>query len=206
MEGVRAGLLLAILVGPLVVLLLQLSLRRGTLAAFAAALGIWVSDFSFIVGSHYGINQLKEVTTHAAFYPVVGSVGGVILLVTAVVTWFREPPDLNAERMLIGKRGLLSAFLQGFAINTFNPFTIAFWGFFTLTQVQQRGLAEPQAWAVFGGVLGAIVVTDTIKVLAARKIRELLQPDVIKVVQRLGAVALAVFGLALGIKAWLAAG
>ncbi len=198
-------MLLALLVGPLFVLLLQLSLRRGTLAAFAAALGIWLSDLSFIFGSQYGMNQLEEITEHAVFYPVVGSVGGVILLVTAVVTWFREPLNLDAERELKGKRGLLSAFLQGFAINTFNPFTVSFWTLFTLTQVKQRGLTEPQAWAIFGGILGVIVLSDMIKVLAARKIRELLKPNVIRWVQRLGSLALAAFGVFLGVKAWLAA-
>ncbi|MEM9928870.1 MAG: LysE family transporter [Bacteroidota bacterium] len=195
--------MLAILVGPLVVLLLQLSLRRGTLAAFAAAFGIWFSDACFILGSYYGADQLEEITEHAAFYPLVGSVGGVILLVTAVVMWLRNPPDLNLERTALRKRSVFAAFLQGFAVNTFNPFTITFWAFFTLTQVKQRGLTEAEAWAIFGGLMSVIVLSDSIKVLAARKIRELLKPRVILWLQRVGALALAVFGVVLGVRAWL---
>ncbi|MFT5998748.1 MAG: threonine/homoserine/homoserine lactone efflux protein [Neolewinella sp.] len=202
-EGIRAGLLLAILVGPLVVLLLQLSLRRGTLAAFFAAAGIWGSDLLFIMVTHYGIGSLDELINDPSFRLIVGAIGSVILLTTAVIMWFRDPPDLDIERELPRKRGLLAAFLQGFAINTFNPFTISFWTLFTVSQVHDRQLDLSAAWAIYAGILGTMVLTDTIKVLAARKLRDFLQPKVILRVQRLGAIALAVFGVALGVRVWM---
>jgi threonine/homoserine/homoserine lactone efflux protein len=92
--------------------------------------------------------------------------------------------------------------LQGFAINSFNPFTVTFWSVFSLTQVHERGLAEPEAWSVYAGILLTIIITDTIKVLAARKLREVLQPSVILWVQRAGGVALGLFGVVLGLRVW----
>ncbi|WP_020569522.1 LysE family translocator [Neolewinella persica] len=203
-EGIRAGLLLAFLVGPLMVLLLQLSLRRGTLAAFFAAGGIWLSDLLFVLATHYGIGSLDELISDPSFRMIIGGIGSFILLATAVFTWFRDPPDLDMERELPRKRGLFAAFLQGFAINTFNPFTIGFWTLFTVSQVHDRHLDTSAAWAIYAGILGTIILTDTIKVLAARKVRDFLQPKVIRRVQRLGAIALAVFGVALGLRVWLA--
>ncbi|MFK8164921.1 MAG: LysE family translocator [Lewinella sp.] len=196
-------MLLAILVGPLVVLLLQLSLRRGTLSAFFAAGGIWISDLFFILASHYGIGSLDELINDTSFRLTIGAIGSVILLITAVIMWFRDPPDLDIERELPRKRGLLAAFLQGFAINTFNPFTIGFWTLFTVSQVHDRQLDTSAVWAIYAGILGTIVFTDTIKVLAARKVRDFLKPKVILRVQRLGAIALAIFGVVLGLRVWL---
>lgn len=152
--------------------------------------------------THYGMGGLTGLTEHTYFNEVVGTIGAIILAGTAIVMWFRDPPDLEQPRELPTKRGLISPFLQGFAINTFNPFTITFWSLFSLTQIHDRGLSEPAALAVYGGVILTIILTDTIKVLAARKLRELLRPKVILRVQRLGAIALALFGVVLGIRVW----
>lgn len=195
-------MLLALLVGPIIVLLIQLSLRRGTLAAFAAAFGIWCGDVLFILVTHYGMGGMDGVMEHPQFNEIVGSIGAVILVSTAAVMWFRKPPDLGKPRKLPTKRGLISPFLQGFGINTFNPFTITFWSFFSLTQIHDRGLSEPDALAVYGGIMLTILITDSIKVLAARKLRNFLRPKVILRVQRLGAVALGVFGVVLGVRVW----
>jgi len=203
LEGIRAGLLLAFLVGPLMVLLLQLSLRRGTLSAFFAAGGIWLSDLLFIMATHYGIGSLDELVDDPSFRLIIGAIGSVILLVTAVIMWFRTPPDLDIERASLRKRGLFSALFQGFAINTFNPFTIGFWTLFTVSQVHDRNLEISAAWAIYGGILGTIIITDTIKVIAARKVRDFLKPKVILRLQRLGSIALAVFGVVLGIRVWM---
>lgn len=202
LEGVRAGLLLALLVGPLVILLIQLSLRRGTAAALAAAFGIWLSDLSFILLTHYGIGELTEIVELPAFTQLVGTAGCLILVVIAIVMWFRPPPDLTEQRKMPSRKGLFASALQGFAINTFNPFTLTFWSVFALTQVHERELTEQNAWAVYGGILLTIVVTDTIKVLMALKLRGWLRPEIVLRVQRLGALALAVFGVVLGVRVW----
>lgn len=134
---------------------------------------------------------------------VIGTVGGAILLVVAIVTWFRKPVDLTAERLMPSKSGLLSAFAQGFAINTFNPFTISFWSFFSVTQIHDRGVTDEAALAVYAGLMLTIVLTDFIKVLSARKLREFLTPKMIVRAQRFGALILAVFGVVLAVRVWL---
>lgn len=195
LEGVRAGLLLALLVGPLVVLLLQLSLRRGTAAALAAAFGVWLSDLLFILATHYGIGSVEELTIEGAWGVVLGSVGALLLIGSAVYMWFRKPPDLSIEREELNRKGLIAGVLQGFALNTFNPFTVGFWSVFTLTQVHERELDVSQAWAIYGGILGAIIVTDCIKVLAARRIRDWLKPTILLRIQQAGALILGGIGV-----------
>lgn len=183
-------------------LLLQLSLRRGTLAAFAGALGIWVSDTSLAAATHFGLGGLNTVANSVYLTKVIGTAGGVILLVVAIVTWFRRPVDLSEERVMPSHRGLLSAFAQGFAINTFNPFTISFWSFFSVTQIHDRGVTDEAALAVYGGLIFTIILTDCVKVVSARKLREFLTPDMMLRVQRFGAGALALFGVVLAVRVW----
>lgn len=172
------------------------------MASFAAALGIWISDAFFITSTHYGMGGLDAVLDHTYFTEIVGSIGGGVLLVIAVFTWKRQPPDLSSDREIPTKRGLFGALFQGFAVNTFNPFTIFFWSAFTLTQVHDRDLTDANAWAIYGGILATIIVTDTAKVLGARKLRDLLKPRIVLRIQRLGALALGIFGFVLAVRVW----
>ena len=201
-EGVRAGLLLSLLVGPLVVLLVQLSLRRGTLASFAAALGIWTSDLLYISLSHFGLEGLERLLDYEYIHEIVGTIGSILLIGLGIVMWYRRPPNLKAKRILPSRRGLLSAWVQGFALNTFNPFTAFFWSTFVVTQVHNRHLLSYEALAIYGGIMGTIVVADAAKVLGARKLRELLKPATMLRAQRAGAVALGLFGLVLAVRVW----
>ena len=202
-EGIRAGLLLSLLVGPLVVLLVQLSLRRGTLASFTAALGIWTSDLLYISLSHFGLEGLERLLDYEYLHEIVGTIGSILLVGLGIVMWYRKPPDLTAERIMPGRRGLLSAWAQGFALNTFNPFTAFFWSTFVVTQVHNRHLLSYEALAIYGGIMGTIVVADSCKVLGARKLRDLLNPGTMRRAQRAGAVALGLFGLLLAVRVWL---
>ena len=202
-EGVRAGLLLSLLVGPLVVLLIQLSLRRGTLASFAAAAGIWTSDLLYISTSHFGLGGLEHILDYRYLNEVVGSVGAVLLVGVGLVMWYRKPPSIKGKKILPTRRGLVSAWVQGFLLNTLNPFTAFFWSTFVVTQVHNRALLGVEALAIYGGIMGTIMLADSAKVLGARKLRAFLRPAMMLRAQRVGAVALGVFGVVLGVRVWL---
>ncbi|NJC27203.1 LysE family translocator [Neolewinella antarctica] len=203
LEGIRAGLVLSVLVGPILVLLLQLSLRRGTYLAFVGATGIWAADLTYILLSHYGMAYLTPYLEHVYFAEVVGTVGMFILIGIAAIMWYRKPIIIDdEERPLRTRRSVLGAFLQGFAVNAFNPFTIGFWSFLSITQVHDRGLDSSAAWAIYAGILGTVILTDSLKVVSAKKLRDLLRPEIVLKIQRVGALALGVFGLVLGIRVW----
>ncbi|MCP9237370.1 LysE family translocator [Lewinella sp. JB7] len=201
-EGVRAGLLLSLLVGPLVVLLIQLSLRRGTLASFAAAAGIWTSDLAFISASHFGLGRLERLLDYQYLNEIIGTVGAILLLGVGLIMWYRKPPSIKGKKILPGRRGLLSAWAQGFAVNSLNPFTAFFWSTFVVTQVHNRDLLSSEALAIYGGIMVTIVIADACKVLGARKLRAFLKPAMMLRAQRAGAVALGLFGVLLAVRVW----
>ena len=205
-RGVQAGLLLSLLVGPLVILLIQLSIRRGTAASLAAAAGIWTSDLLFILITHYGLGGLADYLSGTGGMRLIGTVGALVLIVIGGVMWFRPPPSFKRARVQVERRqrnrGWAKAWLKGFAVNSLNPFTFFFWSTFVLTQVHEPNVPTVGALALYVGILGTIVFTDLLKVLLARHIRNFLQPHVLLRVQRVGAAALGFFGLVLILRVW----
>jgi len=202
LQGVQIGFGLALLVGPLIILLIQISLEEGTLSSLVAAFGIWVSDFMYVLIMHFGLSQLQAFIDHPNFEEIVGTVGGLILLLTGLAMWYKRPPRFGKEVHVRPAR-LGKSFLRGFAINTFNPFPVFFWSAVSVGIVFEARLNSAETIALYGGILGMVVLTDILKVLAARKLRQRLTPKAARTAQRVGAFALMVFGLVLFVRVWV---
>lgn len=200
-QGIQIGLGLAILVGPLIVLLVQLSLEEGTLSSLCAGFGIWASDLLYILLVHFGLGQLRALIDHPSFEPVVGSLGGLILVAVGVGMWLRRPPKFRDPRA--GRRPrYFWSFWKGFAINFFNPFPVFFWSAVSVGIVYEEELTTAQTLTLYAAILGTIILTDTLKIGAARYLRRWLTPQYAQVVQRAGGGLLMVFGLVLWFRAW----
>ncbi|MEO0790067.1 MAG: LysE family transporter [Bacteroidota bacterium] len=245
-KGVGIGLGLALLVGPLIVLLLQLALREGQQAAWTAGIGIWSSDLMYVLLAHFGTDQLRLAIDWPGFEPLVGIVGGLILIGVGSGLYFRRSkyrtesgflPDDHKTNFSddAGEEGvafvklkqykrtaqnddvstyqtssphasrttLLSAFWQGFAINTFNPFPVIFWSTVALTLVHDEGLEGGQAFALYAGILSTIVLSDSAKIWSAKWLREKLASGWLDRVGQIGGALLVVFGLVLIVRVWV---
>ena len=125
-NGILLGLALSILVGPLLFALIQVSIEQGIKAGIWVALGIWLSDTLFLVGIGLSINQISELVVSPLFRPIVGVLGGFVLIVIGVSMFISKPTNIDAPHFeLISSRWKLG--LNGFLINTINPFTVIFW-------------------------------------------------------------------------------
>ena len=200
-QGIQIGLGLAILVGPLIVLLVQLALEEGLGSSLLAGLGIWISDFLFILGAHFGIAYLQKATNWSGFEPLVGTLGALVLFGVGLAMYFKKPPELVAGKAV--KARYLSALWKGFAINTFNPFPVFFWSTIALSLVHEQHLDGSQAFSLYAGILCTIVFTDSLKIFSAAYLRKHLNPHKMKWVQRVGGSALVIFGLVLLLKVWV---
>ncbi|MEM9837039.1 MAG: LysE family translocator [Bacteroidota bacterium] len=201
-QGVQIGLGLAILVGPIIVLLIQLSLEEGTLSSFVAALGIWTSDLMYILAAHFGIGQLQAFIDHPSFEEIVGSIGGFVLLIVGIGMYLKKPPKFSTDIQKRKPRYWV-AYVKGFAINAFNPFPIVFWSTISVGIVYESRLSATETLALYGAIMTTIMTTDSLKVLAARYLRRLLTPGHVRKIQRIGAVVLMLFGIILWGRVWL---
>ena len=200
-QGIYWGLLLAILVGPLLVALIQASLEQGTKAGVTVGLGIWVSDLFFILTVYFGIRYVNEWIAWDGFELTLGLIGAMVLLGVGIGTLLTPPPRLDdPDHLLKNTRGPLALWTKGFLINTVNPFTVFFWASVMTGVVLKRAYDGQESFLFFAGILATIVCTDSLKVILAKKIRHRLTVRHLWWVRRVSGVALIVFAAVLAVR------
>jgi threonine/homoserine/homoserine lactone efflux protein len=197
--GIKVGLILSFMIGPIFFALVQTSVEEGFRAGAMVALGIWVSDTSFVLAVYYGVSYLAEIVKAPSFSLILGIAGSILLACFGLATLLTTPKGLLSNTLPEYKRSssYLSLFIKGFLINTINPFTVFFWTSLMGTVVVKDGFDGQQASWFFGAVLGTIVVTDLLKVILAKKIRYSLRPVHLLWLRRISGGALIVFGVVL---------
>ena len=203
LNGLGMGLALSILVGPLLFALVQTSLEKGARAGLAVGAGIWISDLLFIAATYWGLAWVREATRWEAFEETLGTAGGLFLIGMGLTAILRQAPGAESRPVMGHLWGVLgNSWLKGFLVNTINPFTVFFW-----TSVATGILAEGEAagWWFYLGVMLVIVLTDSAKVIGAKAIRPHLKPRNLLLVRRISGAAIALFGIGLIGRVWLAA-
>lgn len=201
LNGIKFGLALSILAGPILFALVQTSIEQGFRAGWAVGSGIWMSDLLFILTTYFGISYVAELTKWDGLEFTLGVAGGIILLVFGIGALVIKSPSIdNFERKAIRYSSYFSLWLKGFLINTFNPFTFFFWIGVSGILFSEKGLQPGEAQLFYGGLIGTIISTDLIKVGLAKAIRRWLKPNFILWMRRIAGIALIIFGIVLLIR------
>lgn len=203
-QGILLGISLSFLVGPLLFAVIEAGIAQGFRAGVSVAAGIWVSDVIFVGIVLWGVETLAAITAVEGFGFWAGLLGGLLLIAFGAASFFSNPklpkPD-SATAVQVKQRSYSKLWLRGFLINTINPGTIFFWLGIVSAVVAPNRWTIPQSLTFFGGMLGALVVTDMLKAWGAKSIRRFLTPAHIRQVQRSIGLVLMVFGLVLILKA-----
>lgn len=195
------GLALAILVGPILFSLIQRSIEQGIKAGLWVALGIWVSDLLFIGGIMLGIHQIAQMVESPLFEPILGVLGGFVLIGIGVGMFISKPAEnMESTSGLAILSSQWKLCLEGFLINTVNPFTVIFWTSLITARSIETDLFSINSLLFFSSIIGTIVFTDTLKVLLAKKISKYLQPKHILRMRKISGIALFCFGIAMMIR------
>jgi threonine/homoserine/homoserine lactone efflux protein len=202
-EGIKIGLILCCLIGPIFFAIIQASVEEGARAGTMVGFGIWISDFLFIAAVYLGLAYISQVASSEKFALYLG-IGGSITLsifgIGAIVTAPKVGDRPQWASYTPKKSSYLSHWLKGFLINTINPFTFFFWIGVASTVVVDGELNDREALLFFSGVLGTIIITDMAKVLLAKRIRRSLRPIHLLWLRRISGGALIVFGLVLLVR------
>lgn len=203
-EGIKMGFLLAILVGPLFFALVQTGVEEGARAGTMVGFGIWVSDFSYIVLVYSGLAYIRQIVEGDNFTFVVGVAGSIILAVFGLGALFTKPPAFEiSEQKPTRQTPYYKLWLRGFLINTVNPFTVFFWMGLMSTLLIKDNISGADAVIFFAGLFGTIVLTDMVKVLAAKRIRRVLKYRHVLLLRRISGAALLIFGIVLLVRVLL---
>lgn len=194
-NGILVGLALAILVGPILFSLIQRSIEQGVGAGLWVGIGIWVSDLIFIIGIMVGVAQISQLVESPLFKPLLGILGGFVLIGIGVGMFISKPKNNMNEIGLSLISSKWKLWLEGFLINTVNPFTVIFWTSVITSWAVKESLLSANSYLFFGGILGTIIFTDSLKIFLAKKIRTYLKPIHILKMRKISGLALFFFGL-----------
>ncbi|MCB0584314.1 MAG: LysE family transporter [Phaeodactylibacter sp.] len=199
-DGIKLGLILAILVGPIFFALIQAGVEQGIRAGAMVGLGIWVSDVLFIFGAYFGVSyvtRLVESPEFALYLGIAGSITLTLFGLGALLTAPKAGGKPQWTKNTFRASSYFSLWMKGFLINTINPFTFFFWIGVTTTMVIDGGLDSREAILFFGSIFGTIVFTDFSKVVLSKRIRRVLKPIHLLWLRRISGGALIVFALVL---------
>lgn len=205
-EGILLGLTLAFLIGPSFFAIIQTSTVYGLRSGVFMAIGIVVSDLAYVALAYFGASQFFDEPSNKV---LVALAGGVILIMFGTYTFFnkgvpKEPQGALGENNSMQLKGsLIIAVVKGFFLNALNPSVFIFW-------VGWVGLISPRfefskfhIVVFFGAALATIFATDCLKALGANKLREVLKPKVLLVMNKIIGIILAGVGIYLILRAIL---
>jgi len=86
LKGVAFGAVLAMIIGPVFFSLVQTSVESGFISGIFMAIGISLSDLTYVILSYLGVTQLVQYD-YFSFYPAL--LGGLILITFGVVSFLK---------------------------------------------------------------------------------------------------------------------
>ena len=202
-EGLKLGVILAVMMGPIFFSLIQTGVEEGLRAGLTVGAGIWISDFLFIAFVYFGVSYAYQINGNPTFTFWTGLAGSVILIAFGVGTMLSKAAYFNAENETQRYNSYLALWLKGFLINTINPFTVFFWFSVMTSMVIKNSLELKDAMIFFGSIMFVIIATDSIKVILSKKIRSFLRPIHILWVRRITGILLILFGIGMVVRVLL---
>lgn len=210
LEALLAGLLLGIgltlITGPIFFALMQTSLSHGTFKAQILASGIWFSDilYSFIL--FYFSQQLDQsINWSSPEIRYLGLIGGVVMAVMGVFLFLNEKnKTVRKISLKSNSNGLL--FSKGFAINTFNPFTIFFWLSIITGSKLGKEYTQQEILVLIGAIIFMIILGDNLKIFLAAKLGKWLNSEWKKKMEYLTGLIFIGFGgylIYLSLEGWI---
>lgn len=199
-NGIKLGIVLAFLVGPVFFTLIQTSVERGFWRGVMVALGVSISDLLYVVVCYLGLMQLIE---DPGFRKNMGYVGGAILIVFGLYHLIiKSRKSITVVKSASEKKGY-RYLIKGFFINAFSPMVPLFWiGTISVATID-FGYTEVTDFVIFFvALLFTVLVTDVIKAFLAGRLRRVITPRSMMWMNIIVGIALLLFGLRLIWLSW----
>lgn len=180
LEGSTYGLFLAILVGPLLMTLVNTSIKSGYQKGLAVASGIWISDLIFILILFNLSKEFSALLTEGVL-KVMALLSGITFIAVGI-NYIVKTKSSNEAGYKVPDTFIWQT-IKGFMINTINPFTFVFWTTLSAKNVLFKKYDSSEGLAFFSSILAVIIITDTLKVLLADKISNILKSHIVVYLQ-----------------------
>jgi threonine/homoserine/homoserine lactone efflux protein len=191
-KGVISGIVLAFLIGPVFFTLLQTSIERGFSSGVFVAIGISLSDSFYILISYFGLVQFIHSAT---FRHYMAYAGGCILMLFGLYYLFIKSRKLaRYDPQKVESASGLRLAAKGFLINGLSPMVLFFWLATVSVATTQFGYSSSKnALIFFASIVFTVFTTDVIKAKLADKLRVLITPKVIRIMNIVLGIVMVVF-------------
>ena len=202
------GLLLSLIPGPVFFVLLENSITKGIRSALAIDFGVMLSDIVYILLSVLFVDQINTLLTgkNKELFDILG---GLIFIVFGVINLIKKSKMHNGDQELEDvtekyhlkesadpKKNFGLMIAKGFLLNFANPLVIFYW--LSVASVAKRESPDDSNGFLFlylGIILTTFIALDVIKIITAKKIRNLVTVQLLNLLNKfIGSVFIA-FGL-----------
>jgi threonine/homoserine/homoserine lactone efflux protein len=214
-QAFSIGFLLSVMVGPIFFLLLETSITKGFRSAIALDFGVLISDIIYVLIAVMFVEQIKGLI--AGNKLMFSIIGGAIFVVYGIISLFKKVTLLDTQklegidaspdtsRQQSNTKDYVFLGLKGFVLNFANPMVIFYW--VSVASVANNAVPDENSttWAfVFlGVVLLTFFSVDVLKIIAAKKIRPLVNQTLLNGLNRLIGIVFTLFGIFLILQFFL---
>ena len=199
--GVGLGLLMAIMLGPVFFMLINISIKNGFRSAFYFALGVVLSDGFYISIIEFSKSLVGFLDSHRDWVAIVG---GILLIgfgISSIVTKVSDPKDI-AIKNDVSSKDLFFDIIKGFVMNALNPFVLFFWIGVSTTLVVNKSGGSLDSVIFFSSTLTTIFLTDLLKAALAINLKKMMTVRFISLLNKISGVGLILFGCRLIYLLW----
>ena len=193
LNGIKFGLILALLVGPVFFTIIQTSVERGFWNGVLVSLGVSLSDIVYVLICYLGMAQVLE---NGEFRMFLGYSGGTILILFGLYHLFiksRKSRHFDAKAPI--EKGLFRYVLKGFVINGLSPMVPIFWiGVVSIASLDLGYTSGLNYSIFFISLLATVLFTDVVKAYLANKLRSLVTRRFMTIMNVTLGILLIVFG------------
>jgi threonine/homoserine/homoserine lactone efflux protein len=194
LNGFKTGIVLAFLIGPVFFTIIQTSIESGFWKGVLVAIGVSLSDAAYVIICYFGLAQFVTYP-HVKIYMAYGG-GGILILFGVYYLFFKSKANKNRGSETLHEKSYYKYILKGFIINGFTPTIILFWlGTVSFASVQFGYVKGIEFFLFFLSILMTVLGTDIAKAFLADKLRLLITPRSLNIMNAILGLVMIGFGL-----------
>lgn len=195
LAGIPFGIVLAFTIGPVFFVLLETSATKGIRSALIFDIGVILADIVFIILAYYSTNNLLDKVKDDPNFLIFG---GGLLIVYGLISFIKTSRSFRSivkeyHKVEIQKN-YWKLFIKGFLLNFINIGVLIGWlGFIvigTSITTSKNGVL-----LFISSMLISYFITDIIKILAAKRLKNKLTPRRIFKTKKVVALFILIFGV-----------
>lgn len=191
-KGIASGIVLTFMIGPVFFTIIQTSIERGFTSGMWVAAGVSLSDSLCIFVSYLGLVQFMENENFRHYLAYGG--GGVLMVYGLYYLIIKSRKLMHYDPEKVKNKNWIRLVMKGFIINGLSPMVLFFWIATVSVATTQLAYNTTQEVIVFFAcTVLTVFTTDVIKAKLADKLRRLLTPKVIRIMNIVLGIVLIVF-------------